>query len=115
MEQRSESRVAHNIRFFVHICECPDDPAMVGESFACEAVDFSPRGLQFRVDQPLSTNSLVNVTIGVGEPVDMFLLRGEIRWVRPVGDRHALGILLHDAEGTDYRLWQSRFAEVFSG
>ena len=114
MEQRSEARVPHNIRFFVHVHECREDPEMVGVSVACEAVDFSPNGLQFRTDQPLLQGSLINITIGIGEPFAMFLLRGEIRWIRQVGDTHAMGILLQDESNTDYEVWQRRFAEVFS-
>jgi len=113
MDKRSEARVPQNIRFFVHIHECEDAPEMVGDSIACEAVDFSHHGLQFRSDRALIPNSLLNITIGIGEPFGMFLLRGEIRWVRPVGDAHAMGILLHDEDGTDFREWESRFAETF--
>ncbi len=115
MDKRSESRVAHNIRFFVHVHECEEDPDMVGVSVACEAVDFSPSGLQFRTDQQLIPGSLLNITIGIGEPFAMFLLRGEIRWVRPIDSEYAMGILLQRAEGTDIELWENGFEERFTG
>ena len=113
MDKRSEARIPHNVRFFVHIHACEDDPDMVGMSIACEAIDFSPKGLQFRTDQSLIPGSLLNVTIGIGKPFAMYLLRGEVRWVREVDDDYAMGILLRAAEGTDLKDWQSAFDEIF--
>ena len=82
MDKRAEARVPHNIRFFVHVHECQEDPDLVGVSIAVEAIDFSTRGLQFRTETTLIAHSLLNVTIGIGEPFAMYLLRGEIRWIR---------------------------------
>lgn len=113
MDKRSEARIPHNVRFFVHIHECEDDPDMVGVSIACEAIDFSPKGLQFRTDQSLISGSLLNITIGIGQPFAMYLLRGEVRWVREIDSDFAMGILLHAAEGTDFEVWQSTFDEIF--
>ena len=45
MEKRGELRIPRDIRFFVHIHECKEDHDLVGVSVACEAIDFSPRGL----------------------------------------------------------------------
>lgn len=113
MDKRRETRVSSNVRFFVHVHDCPEQPAMVGESVACEAVDFSPHGLQFRTPEPLPAESQLNITIGVGDPVAMYLLRGEIRWVRPIDEQHAMGIQLKDIDGTDYATWEANFDETF--
>lgn len=115
MDKRSETRVPHNVRFFVHVHECEDDPDMVGVSVACEAIDFSPHGLQLKTDEALSSGTRLNVTIGIGEPFTMYLLRGEVRWRRPMDeDLFATGLKLHDAEGTDYAAWQASFDEIFT-
>ena len=113
MDKRSETRVSSSIRFFVHVHDCPEQPAMVGESLACEAVDFSPHGLQFRTPDPLPANTQLNITIGVGEPMAMYLLRGEIRWVRVADEAHAMGIQLKSALGTDYPAWEENFDRNF--
>lgn len=113
MDKRSEARVQHNIRFFVHVHECAGDPTLQGLEVPCEAVDFSPHGLQFHTDQPLIPESLLNISIGMGESIGKFLLRGEIRWVRKVGDAHAVGCLLQDTDDTDFKSWESRFATTF--
>jgi len=112
-EQRSEARVAHQIRFFVHVYQCPDEPNLVGTSMACEAVDFSPHGMQLRTDETLPPNSVINITIAIGDGFAMYLLRGEVRWTREAVGEHRLGILLHEADDTDYDKWVSSFSSIF--
>lgn len=113
MEQRSEERVESHIRFFVHVHECAARADLVGLSISCEAVDFSPNGLQFHADETLPVGTVLNITIGVDEPFAMFLLQGAVRWTRPVDKGCFAGILLHDAKGTDFGSWQQQFKDLF--
>jgi len=114
MDKRAEPRVNHNIRFFVHVHECADDPDLVGTSLACEAIDFSTRGMQFSCAESLPVRSILSVTIGIGEPFAMYLLQGEVRWVRTVEDQLCMGVLLEENENTDYAKWEQDFTNVFS-
>ncbi|HJN51965.1 MAG: PilZ domain-containing protein [Pseudomonadales bacterium] len=114
MDKRREPRVPHNIRFFVHVSECDEDPDLIGVSVSCEGVDFSSNGLQFRTDDLIPIGSNLNITIGIGAPFPMFLLAGEIKWTRASDDECYLGIQLHESEGTDYTSWNDRFDEIFS-
>jgi|TARA_Y100000310_G_scaffold340332_1_gene435714 hypothetical protein len=114
MDKRSEPRVPHNIRFFVHVSECDEDPDLVGVSLSCEGVDFSTHGLQFRTNDLIPAGSRLNITIGIGAPFAMFLLAGDVRWARELDDECYLGIQLQDVEGTDYASWNERFDEIFS-
>jgi len=115
MDKRAEPRVTHNIRFFVHVHECEDDPDLVGTSLACEAIDFSTRGMQFSCTQALPVKSILSITIGIGEPFAMYLLQGEVRWIRTVEDELCMGVLLQENEGTDFAKWEQDFTNVFSG
>lgn len=115
MDKRAEARVPHDIRFFVHVHECHEDSDLVGVSVACEAIDFSTRGLQFKTDTNLFPQTLLNITIGLGNPFAMYLLRGEIRWIRGEEPEVSMGILLQDVEGTDYNEWEKDFPTIFSG
>jgi len=114
MDHRSEPRVQHEIRFFVHVNDCPDKPELVGVSAACEAIDFSIHGLQFHTEDQFPAGTTLNITIGIGDPFAMFLLSGECRWAREGDGGWYMGILLHDKEGTDYAGWCQRFEEIFS-
>ncbi|MFT7244359.1 MAG: hypothetical protein ACI82A_001715 [Candidatus Azotimanducaceae bacterium] len=113
MDKRGELRVAHQIRFFVHVHECNEDPDMVGVSVECEAIDFSTRGMQFRTNSQLISRSLVKITIGIGDPFAMYELIGEIRWVRPIDDDFSMGVLLHEESSTDYEKWGAAFNATF--
>ncbi len=113
MENRAEPRIEHKVRFFVHVHECESDPDIVGTSLTCDAVDFSIHGLQLVTDFGLPIGTLLNVTIGIGQPFSMYLLRGEVRWVRQPDDEIFMGVLLQDAEGTDLTLWVENFEEIF--
>ena len=113
MENRSEPRIDHQVRFFVHVHECDEDPDIVGTSLSCDAVDFSVHGLQLRTEYELITGTLLNITIGIGQPFAMYLLRGEVRWVRPNADEIFMGVLLRDADATDFAAWVENFDEIF--
>ncbi|MDA0977685.1 MAG: PilZ domain-containing protein [Proteobacteria bacterium] len=114
MEQRTEARIASDIRFFVNIHESSHEPDMVGMSLECEAVDVSAHGMQFSTHSELSAGSQLNITIGIGEPFAMYLLRGQIQWVRPRDDIYYMGILLSDAAETDLKRWVDNFDTQFS-
>jgi hypothetical protein len=117
MEQRREPRIPKHVRFFIHVHECEEDPDMVGTSVTCEAVDFSIHGLQFKTDAQLYRGSLLDITIGIGAPFGMYLLRGEIRWVKQEEDEDDfyMGILLLDEEHMDLDKWVETFDDTFSG
>ncbi|MCH8258006.1 MAG: PilZ domain-containing protein [Proteobacteria bacterium] len=110
MDKRREPRIEHKIRFFVHIHECNDNPDLVGVSIACEAVDFSSHGMQIRTDRELTPKTLLKITIGIGDPFAMYVLRGEIRWVKIVDDEYHMGVMLmEEEEGTDLDAWVEHF------
>ncbi len=114
MEQRREARIDINIRFFVHIHESENEPDMVGQSLQCEAVDFSEHGLQFSSESEISVKTLLNITIGVGEPFAMYSLRGEVRWVRRSGDLFLTGVLLLPEASMDLEQWVANSRDFVS-
>jgi hypothetical protein len=113
MDKRAEPRVNHNIRVFVHVHECKDHPDLVGTSLKCEAIDFSTRGMQFSCAESLPVSSILSITIGIGEPFAMYLLQGEVRWVRTVDGDFCMGVLLQQNDATDYLVWEHDFTNVF--
>ena len=112
-EKRSESRVEHAIKFFVHVHASEIEPDMVGMSLQCEAVDFSAHGLQFSTQTELTPKTSVNITIGIGEPFAMYLLRGDVRWVRQEDDIYYMGVLLLPEKSTDLDRWLENFHNQF--
>ncbi len=112
-EKRQERRIANDIQFFLHVHECAQDPRLVGESVSAEAVDVSAHGLQFHTGDLLYSGSLLDVTIGVGEPFAMYVLRGEIRWVTEVDDEYYIGVKLLPEDGKDLDKWIGNFADTF--
>ena len=112
-EQRAEGRVEHAIKFFVHVHESENEPDMVGMSLQCEAIDFSAHGLQFSTNSQLTPKTSLNITIGIGEPFAMYLLRGEVRWVRKEGDAYHMGVLLLPEKSTDLDRWLENFHNQF--
>ena len=111
-EQRSENRIEQSFRFFVHVHESEAEPDMVGMSLQCEAIDFSAHGMQFSTNSELSPGSLVNLTIGIGEPFALYLLRGEVRWTRQKDGIYRMGVLIKPAEDTDYQKWTDAFGSA---
>jgi hypothetical protein len=115
MEHRSEARVEHQIRLFFEVYECLGDPDLIGRSIECEAIDFSIHGLQIQTDQQVPTDAMLNITIGVGDPFAMYLLRAEVRWVKSTDDEMFLmGIRIREAQGTDLDKWVDHFEATFN-
>ncbi len=114
MEQRKEARVDYTIRFFVNVYQSVHEPEMVGMSLECEALDFSAHGMQFSTNAMLSAGTFVNITIGIGEPFAMYLLRGEVRWVRPKEDAVFMGVLLVPTGDTDLDRWLGSLENIYA-
>lgn len=112
MEQRTETRVDFNVRFFVHVHESENEPDMVGMSLECGAIDFSAHGMQFSTNSLLSPGALVNVSVGVGEPFSMYLLRAQVRWVRPKDEEYYMGVMLLAEDETDLEQWVESFSTI---
>lgn len=113
-EQRGEARIDHNVRLFVHVHRADDEPEMVGVSLEGEAVDFSAHGMQFKTKAELSPGTRLNITVGIGKPFCMYLLRGDLRWSRRTEDgQYSMGVLLIPAEGTDFDTWLEAFDQLF--
>lgn len=114
MEQRSEDRISRNVGIFVHIYDCEQFPQLVDKSFPCEAIDFSPHGLQFRSDLSLPTHTLINISVGIGQPFSMYYLFAEVRWVRVTDEETLMGIKLIDKQSKDLDKWLSDFERNFT-
>lgn len=113
MDKRKEGRIDYNLRFFVHVHHSEADADMVGMSLTCDAIDISAHGMQFSTNAELTAGTILNVTIGIGEPFAMYLLRGEVRWVRTSGDEYLMGVLLQSAQDTDLDRWLENFDTLF--
>jgi len=100
MDKRREPRIVDSI---AHIHECHDDPELVGESIACEGINFSSRGLQLRTDYALVPNTLLNITLSIGDSVTRYQLRGEILWTEIIDNDCQIGLLF--SEEKDFDVW----------
>ena len=49
----------------------------------------------------LSPGTLLNTSISFGEPFSMYLLRVQVRWVRPKDDEYYIGVLLLSSDEAD--------------
>ncbi len=109
MHEDREPRVEHRVKFVAQVHECDDDPDLVGESITCESIDFSISGLRLRTDQALVPNTLLNITLSVGDAVPRYLLRGEIRWTEIIDNDCHMGVSFIEEKGTDLDSWVAYF------
>ena len=109
IDKRSEPRVVDSI---AHIHECHDDPWLVGESIACEAIDFSSHGLQLKTDHALVPSTLLNITLSIGDSGTRYQLRGEILWTEIIDTDCHMGMTFSEEKGTDLDAWVDQFERV---
>ena len=75
---------------------------------------FSAHGMRFKTKAELSPGTRLNITVGIGKPFCMYLLRGDLRWSRRTEDgQYSMGVLLIPAEGTDFDTWLEAFDQLF--
>ena len=113
MEQRSEQRIGANVRFFATVFKAEQEPDMEGLTLECQAVDLSAHGMQLALEAALSPGALLNLSIGVGEPFAMYVLRAEVRWVKESDESIFLGVMLKKTEDTDFDTWLANFDRHF--
>ena len=113
MDKRLEPRIAHEVKFFVHIKECKANAELIGLSVECVAIDLSTRGMQFKTDIELYSGTELGITIGIGHPFAMYELYGSVRWVKVENDEYFMGVLLEERDNTDYDKWESDFTRLF--
>ena len=100
MDKRREPRVVDSI---AHIHECLDDPDLEGESIACEGIDFSSHGLKLRTDYALIPNTVLNITLSIGDSATRYKLRGEILWTEIIDNGCQIGLMF--SEEKDFDVW----------
>ncbi len=110
MDKRREPRIVDSI---AHIHECHDDPDLVGESISCEGIYFSSHGLQLRTDYALVPNTLLDITLSIGDSLTKYQLRGEIIWTEIFDNDCQMGVLFLEEKGTDLDAWVANFGDTF--
>ena len=75
----------------------------MGESTSCEGIDFSSHGLQLRTENALVPNTLLNITLSIGDSVTRYQLRGEILWTEIINNECQIGLLF--SEEKDFHTW----------
>jgi len=100
MDKRREPRIVDSI---AHIHECHDDPDLVGDSITCEGINFSSHGLLLRTDSALVPNTLLDITLSIGDSATTYELRGEILWTEIIDNNCQIGLLFSGEK--DFRAW----------
>ena len=113
-DKRTEQRVLQNIEFYVYIDECTQNPALVGESFDCQATDVSPHGMGISCSEALYKGNLLNITIGAGNPFTLYILKGSVQWINKEDGEYQVGIKLTDDTDSDIERWIQEFDNIFS-
>jgi hypothetical protein len=113
MEKRSETRIERNLGIVVEVNSCNENPDLVGSSIPCEATDFSPHGLRYNSDLPLSPGSLVNITLSIEQPDSSFLLLCEVRWEFEDDGKLSKGLIFLEGDNSDLKRWVEAFDSIF--
>lgn len=118
IDKRMHPRLDSNDRLFAQVVLSSENPAMVGLTLACRAVNFSLGGLQFTCAESLPPGTLLDLWIDAANRPGKFFLSGEVRWSRFHGvgahDEQAwsIGVQLRASAATDYQLWRDYLSRV---
>ena len=111
-ERRCRQRLKRDDRLFIQVIAASKNPSLVGQTFYCEAVDASEKGLQLSVNQDVAAASEVDLWVDVESSARKYFLRAVVRWCREQDSEshsYQLGIELQEQQKTDYEEWQLLF------
>ena len=86
----------------------PDD---TGEIVISSALDVSATGLQVVLDQGLKKGRIVRVCLDVAGSEPIFVV-AKIMWQKGDGLEYCHGLMILEADNTDFKLWQRTFARL---
>lgn len=118
-DQRLHPRLDCGDRLFTQVVLCADNPALVGTTLSCSAVNLSVGGIQFRTETEVATGSLLDLWVDVATRPGKFFLAGEVRWCRPAVSDEGMpewfvGVQLKSGAATDILDWRDYHANAFA-
>ncbi len=120
-DQRLHPRLESDDRLFTQVVLSAEEPALVGTTLSCTAVNLSVGGIQFRTSAAVPTGSLLDLWVDVSSRPGKFFLAGEVRWNRPTGETNAkgkeewlVGVQLKSGAATDIMDWRDFHANAYA-
>lgn len=120
-DQRLHPRLESDDRLFTQVVLSAEEPALVGTTLSCTAVNLSVGGIQFRTTAPVPSGSLLDLWVDVSNRPGKFFLAGEVRWSRPteVMDERGksewlIGVQLKSGAATDIMDWRDFHANAYA-
>jgi Tfp pilus assembly protein PilZ len=120
-DKRVHARLESDDRLFTQVVFASDQPALVGTTLSCTAVNMSVGGIQFRTTEPVPVGTLLDLWVDVASRPGKFFLAGEVRWSRPTGENdenddqlHFIGVQLKTGAATDILDWREFHGAPFA-
>jgi Tfp pilus assembly protein PilZ len=120
-DQRLHPRLESDDRLFTQVVLSAEEPALVGTTLSCTAVNLSVGGIQFRTSAALPDGALLDLWVDVSSRPGKFFLAGEVRWNRPTGETNAqgkeewlIGVQLKSGAATDIVDWRDFHANAYA-
>ena len=112
-EHRTAKRLLRKESVSIQILRPCMDATCPAEVVASETIDISRDGLRLLLQEPLEADRIFDICVKLRNDPKRFLLTGETRWCRYNSDRngHEVGIVLLDAEQTDFSAWSESVEE----
>ena len=118
-DQRLHARLETDDRLFTQVVLSSAEPAIVGTTLSCTAVNLSVGGIQFKTSTSVPAGSLLDLWVDVSNRPGKFFLAGEVRWNRPTGDfddhgreEWFIGVQLKSGAATDIVDWRDYHANT---
>lgn len=108
-ERRDNPRLMRDDKLFIQILAASENPALVGSTLSCSALDISRQGIRLGVDHEAPVGSEIELWVDVNGMSEKYFLNGFIKWCYELDSDSAsyeLGIELIEKDLTDYAIWQ---------
>lgn len=112
-ERRRATRIPRRESVSIELMLPSPEPSQGPEVVATETLDVSATGIRVTLGKVLDSGYILDFCVDLHDNPRRFLLAGETRWCQfnSESGRYEVGILIHDAEGTDSDQWFALFAD----
>ena len=111
-ERRRDPRLCRTERLFVQVAGCSETPDRARATLRAATADISASGLRILVNEEVPVGCSLELWVKVESRPGTFLLKGEVRWIRPAeaSGAYVVGVALDPGNTRDSKRWQELLA-----
>lgn len=115
-EMRKHERFISRKIAFLELTYFNEQKGVTQRVIDCDTLDISSEGLRLKLNSHLEVGTVGDIYIDFEDNENKFFLTIELKWIQTSNQPNCYyaGFMVHEAQGTDYKKWQSMLETYFT-